>query len=192
MANNTYSSSYPQIVIDEQVNYPNANTLIYKLTAEQFQDIMHHTHKISDLIGGDGAVISAGEVSKEDFNTLKSSVEQLKNTLQALQNSITEPTNIQDIINRISNIESAITVMDNKIDVLEENAGTSGGTSVNSLVDRVTALESYVGNTSASESTSSLNDRVTALENNSDDGFIIDYNPDIPGTQDINGNTIDG
>lgn len=46
-----YQSKYNEIVMDKQENSPNSN-MVVTLTLEQYYDLLHHTHKISDIIGG--------------------------------------------------------------------------------------------------------------------------------------------
>ena len=44
-----YQSKYNKIVMDNQENSPNSN-IVVRLTLEQYYDLLHHTHKISDII----------------------------------------------------------------------------------------------------------------------------------------------
>ena len=46
-----YQSKYNEIVTDNRANSPISNKIV-TLTLEQYYDLLHHTHKISDMSGG--------------------------------------------------------------------------------------------------------------------------------------------
>ena len=40
----------PEIIVSNTEDSINGGNLVYKLTLEEFYDLMHHTHKASDII----------------------------------------------------------------------------------------------------------------------------------------------
>ncbi len=104
MSNNlilsSFSSIYPKIVIDERDTSVNSNMRKY-LTVEEFYDLMHHTHKIEDIIGnksegGDGPIIipdGSSEIIEKLQNkiiTLENTVDQLTTQIQAIRSEFNE------------------------------------------------------------------------------------------------------
>jgi seryl-tRNA synthetase len=86
--NNQYSSEYPEIVIDQTTNSPNSNMSI-RLTVEQYHDLLHHTHKVVDLVGND-KVASTEDVAelKESSTKLSESISTLESKLEELSNKL--------------------------------------------------------------------------------------------------------
>ena len=189
----TYNpTKYPEIIIDSQTNYQNATGTVHRLTVEEFKDIMHHTHKIGDHIGGNDVEISAGEVTKEEFEDLQQSVNQLQTLVQALQNSIIPPSEQSQSTNeRLYTIENAMSQLSIRMTEIEASLGIENMS--NTYNERITALENVIGNTESSETGVNLTiiQRIERLENdNANGGLILDYDLDTPGVQDISGNTI--
>lgn len=187
------ANKYPEIIIDKTTNSLNAEGLIYKMTAEQYQDILHHTHKIGDLIGGDGATISAGEVSADDFEALKTLVNTLSNKVTSLE------TENGELKQKVQNLESSsgsgsassadIDAINGRLNTIENNIGIGEETGENTLANRVQTLETNVGvESTGTQPSQTLTQRVQALESGS--GLIIDFDLDTPGVQDQNGNTV--
>ena len=58
-----YQSKYNEIVTDNRANSPISNKIV-TLTLEQYYDLLHHTHKISDIIGGTTAEACWGYLTK--------------------------------------------------------------------------------------------------------------------------------
>lgn len=74
-----YQSKYNEIVMDNQENSPNSN-IVVRLTLEQYYDLLHHTHKISDIIGGtneDGSPANP-QISKQ-IEEINKKIEELNN-----------------------------------------------------------------------------------------------------------------
>lgn len=92
MANVQYGATYPKISIDEHVNYPNAQFNIKKITVEEWNDLLHHTHKQSEILDNNGEFIGqegAAVVSAEEVNELKEQVNTLIEQNRALASRIT-------------------------------------------------------------------------------------------------------
>ena len=73
-----YQSKYNKIVMDNQENSPNSN-MVVRLTLEQYYDLLHHTHKISDIIGGtneDGSPANP-QISKQ-IEEINKKIEEIK------------------------------------------------------------------------------------------------------------------
>ena len=70
MAKNKYS--YPKIIMDNNTNYPGANTNIRRITVEEWNDLLHHTHE------GIGSASSDETITKEQYDALKEEVDQLE------------------------------------------------------------------------------------------------------------------
>jgi hypothetical protein len=54
-----YSPRFPKIQVDSFVNYPNAANNIIKITVEEWQDLLHHTHKVTDILDTEGNFIGS-------------------------------------------------------------------------------------------------------------------------------------
>lgn len=103
-------SKFPAIVIDKTTNYPNGKGTKKSLTIEEYQDLMHHTHKVTDLVDADGNPVdpstfngggsSTTVITKKEYTELKETVETQKTTIQTMQTQITE------LQNKITAIES--------------------------------------------------------------------------------------
>ena len=52
------SYRFPEVKIDKQANYPNAAGNIKKITVEEWNDMLHHTHDASALVFSDGQTIT--------------------------------------------------------------------------------------------------------------------------------------
>ena len=93
MAQNVqYGATYPKISIDEHVNYPNAQFNIKKITVEEWNDLLHHTHRQSEILDNNGEFIGqegATAVSAEEVNELKEQVNTLIEQNRALASRIT-------------------------------------------------------------------------------------------------------
>ena len=182
MANKNYDySKFPRIVVDDKVNNPNSYNMIKQLTNEEYQDLLHHTHMIEDIIGGDGISIGSGEVSKSEFNELKSQLQSATSTISALQNTI------NDLQQQITTIQNTTTSSEQSITTITNNINTISG-KVDTLEDTVDTMSG--GIIENADAISALDNRVTAIENNNTpDDLVVDYDPVTPGIQDIEGNT---
>lgn len=101
MAQNVqYGATYPKISFDEKVNYPNAQFNIKKITVEEWNDLLHHTHRQAEILDNNGefigqegaAAVSAEEVNelKEQINTLIEQNRALASRITALENAVNE------------------------------------------------------------------------------------------------------
>ena len=84
-----YGPTFPTIQIDKQTNYPNAANNIKKITVEEWQDLLHHTHKLPDILDKDGNFLGQntsadGSVSIEAFNQLQETVQTQRETITTL------------------------------------------------------------------------------------------------------------
>lgn len=85
-----YQSKYPEIVID---NNPNSgvSSMTFPITIEQFYDLMHHTHKVSDIImEGGGGSIEEGVINEinNNINDLKQETQEQSQTIVQLNQTI--------------------------------------------------------------------------------------------------------
>ena len=214
-------SKYPRVVIDTKENNPNSSNMIKHLTNEEWQDILHHTHNIGDIVGGDGTTISAGEVSKEEFDALKSqlqsanqTINNMQTTIQQLQNANTELRNmistvqedarqntasIADMRIDIQSVVSSVSLNTERIEAVEQSSSESTSKTetieqnLSTVTSQVSTLEETVdtmtgGILENADNITALDNRVKALENTTSD-MVVDYDPDTPGIQDIEGNT---
>lgn len=104
----------PEIIISKEEDSINGGNLVYKLTLEEFNDLMHHTHKLEDLYdengilfppssplppsegGGDAEPtppegnkpISAIQQLQDSIENLKSRIHELEDTVQLLSNTV--------------------------------------------------------------------------------------------------------
>ena len=85
MPNNTHTSKYPEIVIDNQSNSVN-NNMTFPITIEQFYDFMHHTHRASDLVfeGGDGS----GSISDAVVQQINNKISEMNTKMEEQQKTI--------------------------------------------------------------------------------------------------------
>lgn len=100
MSINTYVSKYPRIIIDKRSNSPN-DSLQKKITIEEFYDLMHHTHKISDLIN-DGGDISYEEIQsiilglQQEIKELKAIIQTQQATIEGIKTELVNTASISD------------------------------------------------------------------------------------------------
>jgi len=175
------SYKFPEVKFDKQANYPNAAGNIKKITVEEWNDILHHTHSVGTFVDNNGEFVdpsqdgsgSGSGISLSEFNELKESVNNIKTTVETIHT--VEEYDDTEIKSRLETLESK---------AHDEYDHTE-------LINKIAALEEE--NTNLKSTLQSLVSRVTSLENNpSSDGLLIDYDLDTPGTQDADGNTIDG
>lgn len=88
------NNKYSKIIIDQNPNNSN-NTMQRKLSIEEYCDLMHHTHKISDLINdiddndveSSNALLVIAEL-KSIIQTQQNTINELKETIDSLKNQI--------------------------------------------------------------------------------------------------------
>jgi methyl-accepting chemotaxis protein len=128
----SYFSKYKRIITDTDTQTVNP-TMKFNMTVEQYQDLMHHTHRASDILADD--VTSVGASIQEITN----SVEDLKTAIDA--NTEADETNV-DAINE---------ALDNLKNTLSEHSTESDEriTAASDAIDELKKLISY--NSSADE-----------------------------------------
>jgi len=161
-----YSYKFPEINMDNTTNYPSAAGIIKKITAEEWADMLHHTHKITEIVDANGNKLGSGAdgtITAYDDTEIKASISTLESKVQTLENNQSQPVEEYDD-----------TELKGLIQTLQQQ--------VANLIEENTTLK---------ESVTTLQSKVQTLENNSSastDGLIIDYDIDKQGTQDIHGN----
>ena len=96
MANSIYGATFPKVVLDTNINYPNAHFNIKRITVEEWNDILHHTHKASEILDDDGNMPGStiARITVEEYA-------EMKETIQTLTEQNTE------LISRIAALENA-------------------------------------------------------------------------------------
>lgn len=79
MANSIYGATFPKVTLDTNINYPNAHFNIKRITVEEWNDILHHTHKASEILDDDGNMSSStiARVTVEEYTEMKESIQTL-------------------------------------------------------------------------------------------------------------------
>ena len=104
-------NKYPEIVIDKRENAVNGNNATIRLTVEDYVDLLHHTHKASDIIGytpGEGGsldptIIERIETLEVANASMQSQIEDLKQKNEELMDIVKsfymiDTSNGQDIL----------------------------------------------------------------------------------------------
>lgn len=169
---NGYSDKYPMISIDPQVNYPNASNNLKKPTVEEWQDLLHHTHKITEILDSNGQFlgnenINIGTgVSKEEYDALVDRIKAIEDNNSGSSNidisTLATKDDIEDVNQKITDIESGI-----------ENGNYITKAQFDDLVSRIEVLEqnstadlsNYVTKDQYDELANSVNDIITKLSN---------------------------
>lgn len=105
-------SKYEKILIDEEYQSPISGAN-YQLSVEEYYDLLHHSHKASDIDGIDEVVVNSEVLDNEKatemiqtMNTLKETVEAITPTIQTLQETINTITpvveSLQESVNSIN------------------------------------------------------------------------------------------
>lgn len=114
----------PEIIVSSGEDSINGGNLVYKLTLEEFYDLMHHTHKLEDLQDENGILFPSTNPlppSEGDGAEPAPPVEQPVSLIQQMQNTINALTE------QITNLEI-------KISDLEDNMALNNA-EINSKVD---------------------------------------------------------
>ena len=80
-----YTSKYPTIVIDQRTNSVN-ESMIKKITVEEYYDLKHHTHSISDLAVDDGGI--SYDQMQTMITEMSTTINQLNDIIQQQNNTI--------------------------------------------------------------------------------------------------------
>lgn len=120
----------PEIIVSNGEDSINGGNLVYKLTLEEFYDLMHHTHKLEDLQDENGILFPS------------------ENPLPPSEGDGAEPTPpvsvIQQMQNTIVTLTEQITKLETKISDLEGTID-SNNAQINSKVDNYIENDLVVG-----------------------------------------------
>lgn len=93
--NGGYGATYPRIQTDPNINYPASQYNIQKITVEEWNDLLHHTHKLCDIQDNDGNFLDSGSsqdlsgyVKREDYDALAETVASLIERVAELESRI--------------------------------------------------------------------------------------------------------
>ena len=131
-----YGPSFPLIQIDPVTNYPNAANNIKKITVEEWQDILHHTHKLPEILDNDGNFLgqnasSDGSVSLEAFNELKNTVDSQKEIIQSQASIIADlQESIAELTQTVNSLKSSSGIMVADWDATKEGIQDENGNTI--------------------------------------------------------------
>lgn len=109
----------PEIIVSNTEDSINGGNLVYKLTLEEFYDLMHHTHKIEDLQDENGILFPPPSSGNEGIAPPPE--QQPVSLIQQLQ------INITNLSKQIVQLEAKISDLENTIE--------SNNAEINSKVD---------------------------------------------------------
>ena len=169
---NMYTSKYPTIVSDKSLNSPN-DGMIKKITVEEYYDLKHHTHSISDLSTDEG------NMSYDE--------------MQVVINNLTEITNAYDTTikeqqNLITQLRESNTTLQNTVNELTETVNNTGDTILhqNDIIQR---LEADITEFKALIATQ--NETIDVMKKEMINMTTVsDWDVEKPGNQDIEGNDL--
>ena len=103
MAKN-YTSKYPTIVTDKATNSANGS-MIKKITVEEYYDLKHHTHPVSDLTIDEGGMTY--KEMQDTINNLNSVIQKIEASNAELKNLInTQNETIKSMQKEMANMAS--------------------------------------------------------------------------------------
>ena len=108
----------PEIIVSNTEDSINGGNLVYKLTLEEFYDLMHHTHKLEDLQDENGILFPPPSSGNEGIAPPE---QQPVSLIQQLQ------INITNLSKQIVQLEAKISDLENTIE--------SNNAEINSKVD---------------------------------------------------------
>lgn len=169
---NPYVSKYPTIVADKTINSVN-ESMIKKITVEEYYDLKHHTHNISNLAVGEGSM-SYNEM-ETIVNNLLETVNKYDATIQEQQNYIIE-------------LQQSNNTMQSTINTLTETVNNASDTILqqNDIIQRLEADTTEFKRLIAIQN-DTINVMKTEMENMTSVG---DWDIETPGIQDHEGNTL--
>ena len=109
----------PEIIVSNTEDSINGGNLVYKLTLEEFYDLMHHTHKLEDLQDENGILFPPPSSGNEGIAPPPE--QQPVSLIQQLQ------INITNLTEQIVKLEAKISDLENTIE--------SNNAEINSKVD---------------------------------------------------------
>lgn len=80
------NEKYPKIIMDNIQNAVNSN-MKAEISVELLNDILHHTHNLSDLLG---SIDPDGGVSSEEGLAIMAKINEVQESLQATQDKVVE------------------------------------------------------------------------------------------------------
>lgn len=96
MSRKKYTSKYPTVVTDQNINSANGS-MIKKITVEEYYDLKHHTHSMSDIAVDEGSMT---------FEEMQSTINQMSQTINGLTTTINtlqeENSALREAINTIN------------------------------------------------------------------------------------------
>ena len=94
------NEKYPEIVIDKSQNSVNKNLRV-EMTVELLNDILHHTHRIGDIIGGSAGGGESGEsnITSDEGKALNAKLEAITKEINTMQDKVTT------VVEKINTIE---------------------------------------------------------------------------------------
>ena len=152
-------NKYPKIIMDTENNWPSAESLIKRITSEEWGDILHHTHAANDLASEDG---DAGGFNDE-LKLLKMEFESIKEAIKKLAESTN--TNVGDLSS--PEIVKVDTVQ-NTIDAISESPNGSI-VKITASIDAETQAVKVEGKTI----TLNLNGNTVKSSNSNSTGLIV-------------------
>lgn len=169
---NMYTSKYPTIVSDKSVNSPN-DGMIKKITVEEYYDLKHHTHSISDLSTDEG------DMSYDE--------------MQMVVNNLTETTNAYDTIikeqqNFITQLQESNNTLQQTVNELTETVNNASDI-INNQNDIIQRLEADTTELRALIATQ--NETIDAMKKEMINmASVSDWDVEKPGNQDVEGNDL--
>ena len=104
----SHLSKYPEIEIDKIPNSTNSN-MTFPITIEQYYDLMHHTHKASDIIiEGQGT----DQIDNIIIDNLNTNIQELKETTEKQNEIIVKQTkSIETLTKQVKDLQDTIDSM---------------------------------------------------------------------------------
>ena len=111
ISNKPYTNTYPKIEVDHDINFPNSVYNIKHVTVEEWNDLLHHTHKQANILDDDGNFMGTGAApgtggtgeaaKKSDLDSLALRVKSLEESQAAVTKSA-----FDSLAQRVSEIEN--------------------------------------------------------------------------------------
>ena len=90
------NEKYPEIVIDKSQNSVNKNLRV-EMTVELLNDILHHTHRIGDIIGEESG---DSNITSDEGKALNAKLEAITKEINTMQEKVTT------VVEKINTIET--------------------------------------------------------------------------------------
>ena len=113
---NPNKSKYPEIVIDKNANMGSGSHNNRMLTVEEYYDLLHHTHSISDILDDEGyspsEIGGLVEQMQTTITTMADTIAQANETIEALR------TKVADNAQVIENLTQSLVAVDQQIETI--------------------------------------------------------------------------